>query len=77
MICVIALPDQQAIPHGFNAFSNNGSMVDAKLENRIRTLGESFIQFTNKMLDLSNPYEGPAVLKYGLYCLSKSSFVKH
>lgn len=46
---VIVLPDQQAVPNGFQSFNDDGSMNDAKLEKRIRTLGESLVQFTKKL----------------------------
>jgi len=46
---VIVLPDQQAVPNGFQAFKDDGSMSDDKLEIRIRTLGENLVQFTDKL----------------------------
>lgn len=46
---VIVLPDQQAVPNGFQSFNDDGSMNDSKLEKRIRTLGESLVQFTRKL----------------------------
>jgi len=46
---VIVLPDQQAVPKGFQAFSDDGSMIDAKLDKRISTLGGNLVQFTDKL----------------------------
>jgi len=46
---VIVLPDQQAVPNGFSAFNDDGSMSDEKLEKRIRTLGENLVEFTEKL----------------------------
>ena len=46
---VIVLPDQQVVPNGFKAFNDDGSMSDAKLEKRIRTLGGNLVQFTDKL----------------------------
>ena len=45
---VIVMPDQQAVPNGFQAFNDDGSMSDEKLETHIRTLGENLVQFTDK-----------------------------
>ena len=46
---VMVLPDQQAVPNGFKVFNDDGSMNDGKLEKRIRTLGENFVGFTDKL----------------------------
>lgn len=46
---VIVLPDQQAVPNGFRAFNDDGSMSDDKLEKRIHTLGKNLAQFTDKL----------------------------
>lgn len=47
---VMVLPDQQAVPNGFKAFNDDGSMSDDKLEKRIHTLGENLVRFTRKMM---------------------------
>ncbi|MCZ6723846.1 MAG: NAD(P)H-dependent oxidoreductase [Gammaproteobacteria bacterium] len=44
---VIVMPEQQAVPNGFQAFNDEGSMNDEKLESRIRTLGGNLVQFTD------------------------------
>ena len=46
---IIVLPDQQAVPNGFKAFNDDGSMNDDKLEKRIHTLGENLVRFTDKL----------------------------
>ena len=46
---VIVMPEQQAVPNGFLAFNDDGSMSDDKLETRIRKLGGNLVQFTNKI----------------------------
>ena len=46
---VMVLPDQQAVPNGFQAFNDDGSMRDNKLEKRIQTLGGNLVQFTEKL----------------------------
>ncbi len=48
---VIVFPDQQAVPNGFKAFNDDGSMSDPEQEKRIRTLAENYINFTGKLLD--------------------------
>jgi NAD(P)H-dependent FMN reductase len=45
---VIVMPDQQAVPNGFQAFNDDGSMSDEKLETRVRTLGENLVPFTDR-----------------------------
>jgi chromate reductase len=47
---VTVLPDQQAVPNGFQAFNDDGTMSDATLEKRIHRLGESLVQFTEKLI---------------------------
>ena len=47
---VMVLPDQQAVPNGFQAFNDDGSMRDDKLEKRIRTLGENLVRFTGRLI---------------------------
>ncbi len=47
---VIVLPDQQAVPNGFQAFNDDGSMSDEKLDKRIRTLGQKLVLFTEKLI---------------------------
>jgi chromate reductase len=46
---VIVMPEQQAVPNGFLAFNDDGTMSDDKLEARIRKLGGNLVQFTDKM----------------------------
>jgi len=46
---VIVMPEQQAVPNGFHAFNDDGSMVDEKLEIRVRRLGGNLVQFTDKL----------------------------
>jgi chromate reductase len=46
---VIVMPEQQAVPNGFHAFNDDGSMGDEKLEARIRRLGGNLVQFTDKL----------------------------
>ena len=46
---VIVMPEQQAVPNGFHAFNDDGSMVDEKLETRVRRLGGDLVQFTDKL----------------------------
>ncbi len=48
---VIVFPDQQAVPNGFKAFNDDGSMSDPEQEKRIRTLAENYINFTGLLLD--------------------------
>lgn len=46
---VIVMPEQQAVPNGLQAFNDDGSMSDGKLETRIRSLGGNLVQFTDKI----------------------------
>ncbi len=46
---VVVLPDQQTVPNGFQAFNDDGSMRDEKLDKRIRTLGQNLVLFTDKI----------------------------
>ena len=46
---VIVLPDQQAVPNGLKIFNDDGSMIDDKLEKRLRTLGENLARFSAKL----------------------------
>jgi chromate reductase len=46
---VIVMPEQQAVPNGFHAFNDEGSMSDEKLEARIRRLGGKLVHFTDKL----------------------------
>jgi NAD(P)H-dependent FMN reductase len=46
---VIVMPEQQAVPNGFQAFNDEGSMSDEKLESSIRTLGGNLVQFTDRI----------------------------
>jgi chromate reductase len=46
---VIVMPEQQAVPNGFHAFNDDGSMSDEKLEARIRRLGGKLVHFTDKL----------------------------
>jgi chromate reductase len=46
---VIVMPEQQAVPNGFHAFNDDGSMSDEKLEARIRRLGDKLVHFTDKL----------------------------
>lgn len=46
---VIVMPEQRAVPNGFLAFNDDGTMSDAKLEARIRKLGAKLAQFTDKL----------------------------
>jgi len=46
---VAVLPDQQAVPNGFQAFNDDGSMRDEKLEKRIRDLGGELVRFARKL----------------------------
>ena len=38
---ITVLPDQQAVPSAFQAFTDNGSLQDEKLQARVMSLGES------------------------------------
>ena len=46
---VTVMPEQQAVPNGYLAFNDDGSMSDEKLETRIRKLGSKLAQFTDKL----------------------------
>jgi chromate reductase len=46
---VVVMPEQQAVPNGFLAFNDNGTMSDGKLEVRIRKLAANLVEFTNKL----------------------------
>ncbi|MCZ6470897.1 MAG: NAD(P)H-dependent oxidoreductase [Gammaproteobacteria bacterium] len=46
---VIVMPEQQAVPNGFQVFNDEGSMNDEELESRIRTLGGNLVQFTDRI----------------------------
>ena len=46
---IAVLPEQQAVPNGFQAFNDDGSMVDEKLEKRVQDLGGKLVQFAEKL----------------------------
>lgn len=47
---VIVMPEQQAVPNGFHAFKDDGSMSDEKLDGRVRQLGANLVQFTDRVV---------------------------
>ncbi len=48
-IGVIVLPQQQAIPQAFKAFSEEGTLVDNKQQQAIESLGNELAQFIKKL----------------------------
>ncbi len=48
-IGVIVLPQQQAIPQAFKAFSEDGTLTDNKQQQAIENLGSQLTQFVKKM----------------------------
>lgn len=48
-IGVHVLPDQQAIPYAFKAFSSKGMLLDNKQQQAIENLGIKLTQFTDKI----------------------------
>ena len=48
-IGIIVLPEQQAIPHAYKAFSDNGSLIDNKQQRAIEKLGINLVHVINKL----------------------------
>ncbi len=48
-IGVTVLPEQQAIAHGYKAFSEQGDLLDGKQQQAIENLGANLVQVVNKL----------------------------
>lgn len=46
---VIVLPEQVAVAHCYSAFSDDGSLIDEKLNSEVQALGKSLAGFLNKL----------------------------
>lgn len=48
-IDITVLPDQQAVPKAYQAFSEDGTLHDKQLESKVMALGEALAQVLNKV----------------------------
>ena len=48
-IGVIVLPDQIAVPRAFEAFDNDGQLIDEKQRARVQGLGQSVANMLSKL----------------------------